>query len=124
MPLTWYPREGFDPTTRASTTISLDDLDTYTRPLTDFRRKKREHAILNIDSTFTLDVKGNVITDRKDNPLYTYFARPGISRVGSNPQAAKNILDGDPSTYWEPDRNDPPRRLVDRGGLGQGRGRR
>jgi hypothetical protein len=85
----------------------LDDQDTFTRPLTDFRRKKREHAILNIDSTFTLDVKGNVITDRKDNPLYTYFARPGISRVGSNPQAAKNILDGDPSTYWEPDRNDP-----------------
>ena len=85
----------------------LDDQDTYTRPLTDFRRKKREHAILNIDSTFTLDVKGNVITDRKDNPLYTHFARPGISRVGSNPQAAKNILDGDPSTYWEPDRNDP-----------------
>ena len=85
----------------------LDDLETFTRPLTDFRRKKREHAILNIDSTFTLDVKGNVITDRKDNPLYTYFARPGISRVGSNPQAAKNILDGDPSTYWEPDRNDP-----------------
>ena len=85
----------------------LDDQDTFTRPLTDFRRKKREHAVLNIDSTFTLDVKGNVITDRKDNPLYTYFARPGISRVGSNPQAAKNILDGDPNTYWEPDRNDP-----------------
>ena len=85
----------------------LDDQDTYTRPLTDFRRKKSEHAILNIDSTFTLDVKGNVITDRKDNPLYTHFARPGISRVGSNPQAAKNILDGDPNTYWEPDRNDP-----------------
>ena len=85
----------------------LDDQDTFTRPLTDFRRKKKEHAILNIDSTFTLDVRGNVITDRKDNPLYTYFARPGISRVGSNPQAAKNILDGDPSTYWEPDRNDP-----------------
>ena len=85
----------------------LDDQDTFTRPLTDFRRKKSEHAILNIDSTFTLDVKGNVITDRKDNPLYTHFARPGISRVGSNPQAAKNILDGDPSTYWEPDRNDP-----------------
>ena len=85
----------------------LDDQDTYTRPLTDFRRRKSEHAILNIDSTFTLDVKGNVITDRKDNPLYTHFARPGISRVGSNPQAAKNILDGDPNTYWEPDRNDP-----------------
>lgn len=85
----------------------LDDQDTFTRPLNDFRRKKNQHATLNIDSTFTLDVQGNVITDRKDNPLFTYFARPGISRVGSNPQAAKNILDGDPNTYWEPDRNDP-----------------
>ncbi len=85
----------------------LDDQDTFTRPLNDFRRKKNQHAILNIDSTFTLDVKGNVLTDRKGNPLHTYFARPGISRVGSNPRAARNILDGDPSTYWEPDRNDP-----------------
>lgn len=85
----------------------LDDQDTFTRPLTGFRRKKNQHAILNIDSTFTLDVKGNVITDRKGNPLFTYFARPGISRVGSNPQAARNILDGDPNTYWEPDRNAP-----------------
>ncbi len=85
----------------------LDDQATFTRPLPDFRRKKNQHAILNIDSTFTLDVKGNIITDRKDNPLFTYFARPGISRVGSNPRAAKNILDGDPNTYWEPDRDDP-----------------
>jgi len=85
----------------------LDDQDIFTRTLTDFRRKKGQRAVLNIDSTFTLDVRGNIITDNKDNPLFTHFARPGISRVGSNPQAANNILDGDPTTYWEPDRNDP-----------------
>ena len=102
----------------------LDDQDTFTRPLTDFRRKKREHAILNIDSTFTLDVKGNVITDRKDNPLYTYFARPGISRVGlqstsgaKHPRWRSEHLLG-----TRPQRS--PRQLVDRGGLGPGRGRR
>ena len=85
----------------------LDDQDTFTRPLTDYRPKKGQRPVLNIDSTFTLDIRGNVIIDRKDNPLFTHFSRPGISRVGSNPQAAKNILDGDPTTYWEPDRNDP-----------------
>ena len=101
------PEGGVQPHRSRQRYNILDDQDTFTRPLTEFRRRKNQHATLNIDSTVTVDVKGNVITDRKDNPLYTYFARPGISRVGSNPQAAKNILDGDPSTYWEPDRNDP-----------------
>ena len=27
--------------------------------------------------------------------------------MGSNPQLAENILDGDPTTFWEPDPNDP-----------------
>ena len=88
----------------------LDDLDTFSRPLTDFRRKKGQTAILNIDSTETLDVKGNVITEKKKGelvPIYSHFFRSGISRVGSNPGDAANILDDDPTTYWEPDPDDP-----------------
>ena len=34
----------------------------------------------------------------------------GIHAAGSNAAAAANILDGDPSTYWEPDLDDPPDR--------------
>ena len=85
----------------------LDDLDTFTRPITNFRRKRRQTANLNIDSTKTLDVKGEIILDNKDNPIYSYFFRPGISRVGSNRNDAANILDDDPMTYWEPNPQDP-----------------
>ena len=31
----------------------------------------------------------------------------GVRDVGSNPEDAPNILDGDPETFWEPDREDP-----------------
>ena len=31
----------------------------------------------------------------------------GIRDVGSNPEDAPHILDGDPETFWEPDREDP-----------------
>ena len=85
----------------------LDDLGTFQRTLSEVKRSKKESAILNVDSTETLDVFGEVILDRKGIPLYTYFLRPGISRVGSNPTDAHNILDGDPTTFWEPDPNDP-----------------
>jgi len=85
----------------------LDDRDVFTRSLTELRRRGNETAILNVDSTETLDVFGEVITDRKGNPNYTYFLRPGISRVGSNPEDAAGILDGDPTTFWEPDPDDP-----------------
>jgi hypothetical protein len=85
----------------------LDDRETFTRTLTEMKRSKRESAILNVDSTETLDVRGEIIADRKGVPLYTYFLRPGVSRVGSNPADAPNILDGDPTTFWEPDPNDP-----------------
>ena len=53
------------------------------------------------------EFKGNVITDNKDNVLYSYFFRPGISRVGSNLITAANILDDDPATFWEPNPLDP-----------------
>ena len=101
------PSGGVHPHFSRSRFNVLDDLGTYTRRLLDFRRKKNQTAVLNIDSTETLDVFGNIIRDRKKNPLYTYLSRIGISRVGSNPRAAANILDGDPSTFWEPDFNDP-----------------
>ena len=85
----------------------LEDLGTFTRTLSELKRKKGQHTILNIDSTETLDVRREVISDNKGNPLYTYFVRPGISRVGSNPEQAANILDGDPATFWEPAPEDP-----------------
>ena len=31
----------------------------------------------------------------------------GVWKVGSNPGAAANIIDGDPETFWKPDPNDP-----------------
>ena len=43
----------------------LDDLETFTRPIPDLRRRRNQNAILNIDSTQTRDVKGEVIADRK-----------------------------------------------------------
>ena len=85
----------------------LDDLETFTRPIPELRRRRNQTAILNIDSTQTRDVKGEIITDRKGNPIYSYFFRPGISRVGSNAAAAANILDDDPTTFWEPDPQAP-----------------
>jgi hypothetical protein len=83
----------------------LDDRETFSRKLGEFRRRSKQHAVLNIDSTETLDVKGNVITQKKSgvtSPVYTYLMRMGISRAGSNIAAAANILDGDVNTYWEP----------------------
>ena len=85
----------------------LDDLETFTRPIIDFRRRRGQSATLNVDSTETLDVKGEIILDNKDIPIYSYFFRPGISRVGSNPATAANILDDDPTTFWEPNPQDP-----------------
>ena len=81
----------------------LDDLQTFTRSIVDLRRRSNQNAILNIDSTQTRDIKGQVILDRKGNPIYSYFFRPGISRVGSNAADAANILDDDPTTFWEPE---------------------
>ena len=101
------PSGGVHPHFSRSRFNVLEDLETYTRRLPELRRKKGQTAISNIDSTETLDIFGNVILDRKKNPLYTHLSRMGISRVGSNPRAAANILDGDPNTFWEPDFNDP-----------------
>jgi hypothetical protein len=88
----------------------LDDQETFTQPLPDFKLKRKQTAILNVDSTEKIDVTGNVITKKVKGelvPLYGHFLRPGISRVGSNLADADHILDGDPTTYWEPDPDDP-----------------
>ena len=87
----------------------LDDRETFVRTLPEINLRKKEHFILNVDSTQTLDVRGNIITKKKSGvfiPVWTYQVRMGISRVGSNAATAANILDGDPNTYWEPDPND------------------
>jgi hypothetical protein len=88
----------------------FDDLETFTRALPEYKLRRGQSGILNVDSTVTYDIKGDLITTKvkgKVVPVYSFFLRPGISRVGSNPAAAANILDGDPDTYWEPDPRDP-----------------
>ena len=88
----------------------LEDRATFQRALKDFKRGRTQTAILNLDSTVTLDIRGNVLTQKKSGknvPVYTYLMRMGISRVGSNGADAAAILDGDPTTYWEPDASVP-----------------
>ena len=60
-----------------------------------------------IDSTMQFDVFGEPIRNTLNELVFDYWVRPGISRVGSNPQLADRILDGDPTTFWEPDPRDP-----------------
>ena len=45
--------------------------------------------------------------DKNPVPVYEYFTRMGISRVGSNPPAEGALFDGVGSTYWEPAAEDP-----------------
>jgi hypothetical protein len=100
------PEGGIAPHLFRSYFNLLDDRDTFRRKLKAFKPAKGQHPTLNIDSTETLDIRGNLITKKeagKEVPVYTYWVRMGISRAGSNPEEAAGILDGDPSTYWEPD---------------------
>ena len=68
---------------------------------------KPDPRIGTIDSTMQFDVFGEPIRNTLSQLVFDYWVRPGISRVGSNPQLAANILDGDPTTFWEPDPRDP-----------------
>ena len=45
--------------------------------------------------------------DKHVVPVYSYFARPGISRTGSNRPEAAHLFDGKMDTYWEPGAGDP-----------------
>lgn len=76
----------------------------FRRPLEIFSKDAR---IATIDSTVRVNDQGEILLDTQNKPIFDYAVRPGVSRVGSNPQMAKNIFDGDPNTYWEPDPNDP-----------------
>ena len=77
----------------------------------EFRRpiviSKPDPRIGTIDSTMQFDVFGEPLRNTLGELIFDYWVRPGISRVGSNPQLAANILDGDPTTFWEPDPRDP-----------------
>ena len=81
----------------------LDDRN-FERPV---EIDKKAPRIATVDSTLRLDVLGNPLQDVSKNFIYDYIVRPGVSRVGSNPHLAPNILDGDPTTFWEPNPDDP-----------------
>ena len=63
--------------------------------------------ILNVDSTLKVDVFGQPVQDTQKNFVYDYLVRAGVSRAGSNIEMAAHIIDGDPTTFWEPDPRDP-----------------
>ena len=67
----------------------------------------KDPRILNVDSTLKVDVLGRPLQDTQKNFVYDYLVRPGVSRAGSNIEMAANIVDGDPTTFWEPDPRDP-----------------
>ena len=67
----------------------------------------KDPRILNVDSTLKVDVLGQPIQDAQKKFVYDYLVRPGVSRAGSNIEMAAHIVDGDPTTFWEPDPNDP-----------------
>lgn len=76
----------------------------FRRPTEIFSKTTR---IATIDSTARVNASGELLLDTQGKPIFDYSVRPGISRVGSNPQLADRIFDGDPTTYWEPNPNDP-----------------
>ena len=76
----------------------------FSRPVSVLQTTAR---ISNIDSTVKRDITGTIVRDRSDNFVYDYTVRPGVSRAGSNDRLKENIVDGDPSTFWEPDLDAP-----------------
>ena len=68
---------------------------------------KKKPRIMNVDSTLKLDALGNPLTDTAGDLAYDYVVRTGVSRAGSNPHLAARIVDGDPTTFWEPNPADP-----------------
>ena len=81
----------------------------YEKLLKDLRREDRP-VPLNI-RTAPATVAGVPIVYLKANkkkgievgdPILWYYLHGGIKGTPTNPEAAANILDGDPNTYWEP----------------------
>ena len=81
----------------------LDDLEAGRPVLID----KLQPRVMNVDSTLRRNVLGEVAVGSTGEPLYDYRYRPGVSRVGSNPELAAHVFDNDPTTFWEPDPDDP-----------------
>lgn len=81
----------------------LDDLEVG-RPVT---IDKPQPRVINVDSTLRRNVLGETAVSSTGDPLYDYRYRPGVSRVGSNPELAAHVFDNDPTTFWEPDPGDP-----------------
>ena len=97
----------------SSGTVQVRDFRSVYNLLEDrsFRRQvdisSDKPRVMNLDSTRSVDVKGNFKEDTAGSPVFDHFLRPGPSRAGSNLELAPNLLDGDPTTFWEPDRNRP-----------------
>lgn len=97
----------------SSGTVRVRDFRTVYNVLDDrsFRRQvsisSDKARVMNLDSTRAVDVKGNFKEDTAGNPVFDHFLRPGPSRAGSNWELAANLVDGDPTTFWEPNRDDP-----------------
>ena len=89
--------------------IKIGDQKAYDKLLKDLNREKSAEP-LNI-VTGPASVVGVPIVHLKDNekkgirmgdPVVWYFFQGGIREAPNNPSPAPNILDGDPTTYWEP----------------------
>ena len=89
--------------------IKIGDQKAYDKLLKDLTRVGAELP-LNIVAG-PASVVGVPIVHLKDSaknnikvgdPVIWYFHQGGIRETFNNPDAAPNILDGDPSTYWEP----------------------
>ena len=64
--------------------------------------------IANMDSTVRRDFRGDPVRGPSNTLVYDHVVRPGVARAGSNPHLMHYIADGDPTTFWEPDPDDPP----------------
>ena len=79
--------------------------ESFSRPVSLTQKTAR---ISNIDSTVSRDIAGAIVKDRDGKFVYDYTVRPGVSRAGSNDHLKEDITDGDLTTYWEPNLDDPP----------------
>ena len=89
--------------------VKIGDEKAYDKLLKELKREKSAEP-LNI-VTGPASVVGVPIVHLKDNnnkgisvgdPVLWYFYQGGIREAPNNPSSAPNILDGDPTTYWEP----------------------
>ncbi len=100
-------------------TNAIEDLDQFLVLIGDDKaRDKAAKVFTRADLPVPLNitdgpasVAGVPILHQKDNdkkgikagdPIIWFFYHGGIREAPNNPEAAANILDGDPATYWEP----------------------